>query len=338
VCLSDFESRAEARLPQGVWDFIAGGSGAELTLAANRAALDAVALLPRVLVGVESPDTGCQLLKSEASMPVATAPMAYQRLAHPDGELAAATAARDAGIPFLLSTFSSVALEEVAGVGGSVWFQLYWLRQRGLVEELVDRAEKAGCQALVITVDVPVLGRRLRGLRNDFKLGPEIVAANLPHAMVGPEDYLSPMVTWSDLEWLRGHTTLPLVVKGVLDPRDAVRAVALGADAVVVSNHGGRQLDGSASSAAALPAVVDAVGGQGEVLLDSGIRSGTDVLRALALGATGVLLGRPLLWGLAVAGAQGVAQVLDLLREELRNALTIAGCQNLAAARTLAVL
>jgi 4-hydroxymandelate oxidase len=338
VCLSDFETRAEARLPKGVWDFIAGGSGAEITLAANRAALDAVALLPRVLVGVEEPDTGGQLLKSEASMPVATAPMAYQRLAHPDGELGAAAAARDAGIPYVLSTFSSVALEEVTAVGGSVWFQLYWLRQRGLVEELVARSEKSGCEAMVITVDVPVLGRRLRDLRNEFQMVPDVVAANLPHADLGTGDYFSPMVSWSDLEWLRERTTLPLVVKGILDPRDAVRAVSAGADAVVVSNHGGRQLDGAAPSVAALPAVVGAIGGQAEVLLDSGIRGGVDVLRALALGASGVLLGRPLLWGLAVAGAQGAAQVLELLLEELRNALRIAGCQNLAAARTLAVL
>ncbi|HET9143254.1 alpha-hydroxy acid oxidase [Actinophytocola sp.] len=338
VCLADFEHLAQARLPKGVWDFIAGGSGAETTLAANRAALDAVALLPRVLVGVETPDTSCQLLKSEASMPVATAPMAYQRLAHPDGELAMASAARDAGIPFLLSTFSTVAIEDVVAVGGTVWFQLYWLRQRALVEELVGRAEESGCQAMVVTVDVPVLGRRLRDARNDFQVPPDVLAANLPDATVTTEDYLSPVVSWPDLEWLRERTTLPLVVKGVLDPRDAVRAIGLGADAVVVSNHGGRQLDGAASSAAALPAVVDAVAGQGEVLLDSGIRDGTDVLRALALGASGVLLGRPLLWGLAVAGAEGAAQVLRLLLEELRTALRIAGCPTPAAARALTVL
>jgi 4-hydroxymandelate oxidase len=354
VNLADFELRAESLLPKGVWDFIAGGSGDETTLAANRAALDAVALLPRVLAGSGGADTGSQLLKCEASLPVAAAPMAYQRLVHPDGELALAAAARDIGIPYVASVLSSATIEEITEVGAVTWFQLYWLRDRSQVDAMVARAEAAGCQVLMVTVDVPVLGRRLRDVRNAFRLPAEVVAANLVSggfstAHSNPlrgesaiaahtQEIFASALGWADLEWLRERTTLPLVVKGILDPRDAVRAVETGADAVVVSNHGGRQLDGAAASAAALPAIVDAVGSRCEVLLDSGIRSGTDVLRALALGASGVLLGRPLLWGLAVDGAHGAHQVLSLLLSELRDALTLAGCANPAAARTLAVL
>jgi len=339
-----------------VWDYIAGGSGDETTLAANRAAFDAVAVLPRVLAGCGVADTGCRLLGAEAGMPVAVAPMAYQRLVHPDGELALAAAARDAGVPYVASTLSSVALADIAAVGGVTWFQLYWLRQRSAVDELLAMAEQAGCQAIMVTVDVPVLGRRLRDVRNEFSLPADVVAANLAaggkstaHSVIGgasaiavhTDELFAPRLGWSDLEWLRARVDLPLVVKGILDPRDAVRAVEAGADAVVVSNHGGRQLDGAAASVAALPAIVDAVDAVGsscEVLLDSGVRSGVDVLRALALGASGVLVGRPLLWGLAVDGARGARRVLALLADDLRDALTLAGCADPAAARTLAVL
>jgi len=353
VCLADFELRAEALLPADVWDFITGGSGAETTLAANRAALDAVAVLPRVLAGCGVADTGCRLLRAEVSMPVATAPMAYQRLVHPDGELALAAAARDAGVPYVASTLSSVALDDIAAVGGVMWFQLYWLRQRAQVDELLAMAEQAGCQAIMVTVDVPIMGRRLRDVRNEFSLPADVVPANLvtggisrAHHVIGgasavaahTEELFAATLGWPDLEWLRERVELPLVVKGILDPRDAVRAVEVGADAVVVSNHGGRQLDGAAASVAALPAVVDAVGSSCEVLLDSGIRGGVDVLRVLALGASGVLVGRPLLWGLAVDGEHGARRVLALLADELRVALTLAGCANPAAARTLAVL
>jgi 4-hydroxymandelate oxidase len=352
VSVGDFERLAESVLPKMVWDYVAGGSGEEGTLGANRRALDAVSLLPRVLAGAAAADTRCQLLKTEANSPVATAPMAYQRLVHPDGELAMAAAARDAGIPYVVSTLSSVSIEEIAEVGAAFWFQIYWLRERSHVDGLVARAEEAGAEALVVTVDLPVVGRRLRDMRNEFSVPDGIVAANL----VGPQragaqakfrgasaiaehtrDIFAPALGWQDLEWLRERSTLPLVVKGIMDPRDAVRAVEVGADGVVVSNHGGRQLDGAAASIEALPAVVEAVGAQCQVLLDSGIRSGVDVLRALALGAVGVLVGRPLLWGLAVDGADGARRVLALLSEELQIALTLAGCADPTVARTLTV-
>jgi 4-hydroxymandelate oxidase len=353
LSLADVARLAEAALSPELWDFVSGGSGAETTLAANRAALDAVALLPRVLAGVEAATTESQLLATGAALPVAVAPMAYQRLLHPDGELATVEAARLARVPYVVSTLSSVRLEEIAKVGADTWFQLYWLRDRSLVDDLVARAEQAGCQALMVTVDVPIMGRRLRDVRNSFSLPADVVAANLDegatgraHDAVTGESALAvhtasafaPNLGWADLEWLRGRTSLPLVVKGILDPRDAVRAAGTGVDAVVVSNHGGRQLDGAAPSITALPAVVDAIGDRCEVLLDSGIRSGTDILRALALGARGVLVGRPVLYGLAVDGARGAGQVLSLLSTELRDAMTLAGCADVAAARTVSTV
>jgi len=278
-------------------------------------------------------------------MPVVVAPMAYQRLLHPEGELLLARAAAAAGIPYVISTLSSYPLEKIAGTGPS-WFQLYWLRDRAMVESLMDRAGEAGCGALMVTVDVPVMGRRLRDVRNSFSLPSDVVAANLVDAVseahVGvpglsavaahTASAFEPAVSWRDLEWLKSRTQLPLLIKGILDPRDAVRAVELGADGIVVSNHGGRQLDGAVASINALPSVVDAVGKECSVLLDSGIRSGTDVLRALALGASGVLVGRPLLWALAVDACD---EALDLLRRELADAMLLAGCANVAEAARL---
>lgn len=353
VCLADFAEQARARLPRDVWDFLAGGSGAETTMNANRSALDRVAVVPRVLAGVTEAETRTRLLGRPSALPVAVAPMAYQHLAHPGGEPALARAAAGAGIPYVASTLSSRPIEEITAVGGTVWFQLYWLRDRDLVARLLERAEAAGCAALVLTADVPILGRRLRDLRNSFALPADVVAANLG---AGPGDrahraqagtsavaahtraIFAPGLSWSDVAWLRARTRLPLVVKGILDPRDAVRAVEVGADAVVVSNHGGRQLDGAPPSIVALPAVVDAVAGRCEILLDSGIQSGTDVLRALALGASAVLVGRALLWALTVGGEQGAGRALALLRDELRDALTLAGCADPAAARGLRVV
>ncbi len=352
LCLADMARLAEALLPPEVWDYISGGSGAESTLAANRSALDAIALLPRVLAGVERANTACRLLGTESALPLGVAPMAYQRLVHPDGELAAAEAAREAGIPYVVSTMASVRLEEIAKVGADLWFQLYWQRDRAVVEDLVARAEQAGCQVLMMTADVPILGRRLRDMRNAFSLPGDVVAANLEgapsraHDTVAGESAIAahaasafePGLDWTDIEWLRARTSLPVVVKGILDPRDAERAVASGVDGVVVSNHGGRQLDGAAASITALPAVAEAAGARCAVLFDGGINSGVDVLRALALGAQGVLVGRPFLHGLAVDGARGAGQVLSLLATELRDAMTLAGCADVPAARTMSTV
>jgi 4-hydroxymandelate oxidase len=350
LSVRDSERDASLAMPPGVRDFVAGGSGAELTLAANRAALDSVFLVPRVLRGVVSGDPATGLVGCPSAMPVAVAPMAYQRMVHPDGEVAMARAAKEAGIPIAVSTLSSCSIEEIAAVGAVTWLQLYWLRDRAPMMDLIRRAEQAGCGALMLTVDVPRMGRRLRDLRNGFSLPPGVTAVNLggdPAGLTrkgavgssGPAEHTAavfdPTLSWQDVAWLQEQTGLPLVLKGILDPDDARRAADLGVTALVVSNHGGRQLDGALASATALPAVREAVAGRCEVMLDSGVRGGTDVLRALALGASGVLLGRPALWGLACGGARGAAQVLALLREELVDAMTLAGCPDVASAGLL---
>jgi 4-hydroxymandelate oxidase len=346
--IADVERAAAAVLPSAVRDFVAGGAGRETTLDANRAALDRVFVVPRVLRDVSTCDTGSTLLGCPVAQPVAVAPVAYQRLLHPDGETATARAAADAGVPFVASTLSSVPIEQIAAVGGTVWFQVYWLRDTAAVLDLVRRAEDAGCRAVVVTVDVPWMGRRLRDLRNGFALPADVRAANLDTSDTAhrkrsgasavaahTSQTFSPALTWASIAALREHTRLPVVLKGVLAAEDARRAAGSGVDAVVVSNHGGRQLDGAVPSVDVLAEVVAAVDGRCEVLLDSGIRGGIDVLRALALGAAGVLAGRPMMWGLAAGGTDGARQVLDLFAAELRDAMGLAGCGTVAEARRL---
>ncbi|MFD5462153.1 alpha-hydroxy acid oxidase [Kitasatospora sp. NPDC127059] len=351
LCVADYADLARAALAPEVWDWLAGGAEREHTLAANRAAFDRLGVVPRVLADVSVCDTATTLVRSRAALPVALAPIAYHRLFHPEGELASARAAAAAGVPFTVGTLSSVGFEELAATGATLWFQLYWLRDRARLLDLVAAAEAAGSECLVVTADVPYMGRRLRDARNAFALPGDVRAALLEGGAAGrahratadasavaahTAELLSPAVTWADLDWLRRQTDLPLVVKGVLDPADALRAAELGAAAVVVSNHGGRQLDRAVPSLTALPAVADALAGRDcQVLLDSGVRGGADVLTALALGASGVLLGRPAIWGLAAGGEPGCTRVLELLAAELRHALGLAGCADLATAATL---
>nr|DAB41472.1 TPA_exp: 2-hydroxy-acid oxidase [Streptomyces sp. CNB091] len=350
--LADVERAAREALSPDVWDFVAGGSGGELTLAANRTALDRIALVPRALTGCTAASPGCTVLGEPWPMPAAVAPMAYQRLLHPEGEVAAARAAAATGVTYVISTMSSTPLDRITATGARTWFQLYWLRERARTADLVHRAEQAGCRALVLTVDVPVMGRRLRDARNGFALpgsvtaallgdGPDSATAHTPDGTGSAvarhtSAVFDPGLGWQDIAWLRGITSLPLALKGVLSPDDARRAADAGVDLLVVSNHGGRQLDGAISSADALPAVTAAVAGRLPVLLDSGVRDGTDVLRALALGASGVLLGRPVLWGLAADGEAGVRTVLDQVRDELEHAMLLAGCPTPAHAPGLA--
>ncbi|MGV9848450.1 alpha-hydroxy acid oxidase [Streptomyces sp. NPDC003442] len=354
--IDDVAHAASRALPGHVWDFIDGGSGGESTLAANRTALSGICLVPRALTGVTRGDCAGEMLGSPVSAPLAVAPMAYQRLVHPDGELALARAARSAGVVYVASMLSSHTVEEIAGVGAETWFQLYWLRDRARTGELIERAEAAGCRALVLTVDVPRMGRRLRDMRNAFALPGTVTAANLEtsaadgrgstaHAArpgasavtAHTAETLDPTLSWADLAWIRARTSLPLIIKGIMDPGDGTRAVDAGADAIVVSNHGGRQLDGALPSISALPGVVRAVDDRCPVLMDGGIRSGADVLKALALGATGVLVGRPALWGLAAGGQDGASAALRLLHTELEEAMALAGCGDLTAARQLPV-
>jgi 4-hydroxymandelate oxidase len=340
--LFEFEALAREKLDPMAYDYFAGGAGDEVTLRANRAAFERIRLLPRVLVDVGERDLTTTVLSRPVSFPVLIAPTAFHRLAHPEGELATAKAARDAGTVMVLSSLSTTPMEEVAAVGGERWFQLYVYRDREVTRELVARAEAAGYTALVLTVDAPYLGRRERDVRNSFTLPAGLRVANVAGRGYGGlareagtsglaayfATMLDPTLTWRDLEWLVAITSLPVVVKGVHRADDAERAVAHGAAAVVVSNHGGRQLDTVPAGIEMLPAVAEAVGGRVEVLVDGGIRRGTDVVKALALGARAVLLGRPVVWGLAVGGAQGVAQVLELLRAELDLALALCGCRS----------
>jgi isopentenyl diphosphate isomerase/L-lactate dehydrogenase-like FMN-dependent dehydrogenase len=282
----------------------------------NVAAFGRWVLRPRMLVDVSQTTAVTSVLGTEVSFPALVAPMAFQGLAHPDGERATARGAAAAGTIMCLSTLSTVSLEEVAGAApeGKRWFQLYWGPDRTKVQDLLERAAVAGYRAIVVTVDLPEVGRRERDLRTGFE-----TPASL-------SDVTDNSLTWRDLEWLRAQTALPVLVKGILTGEDAVLATEAGVEGIVVSNHGGRQLDGVAASLDALPEVVEAVGDRAEVLLDGGVRRGTDVVKALALGARAVLVGRAALYGLAVDGAGGVERVLTLLREEVELALALCGC------------
>jgi 4-hydroxymandelate oxidase len=352
AALADYEAHGRARLDDNAWAYFAGGAADEITLHANRHAWDTLALQPRVLRPLAGGHTRVELLGRTLAHPVLLAPIAYQRLAHPEGEIASALAAAAQGAGIVLSTQASVTLEEVARIAladadrGPLWFQLYLQPDRGVTRALVERAETAGYEALVLTVDAPVSGARDRERRAGFRLPPGIAAVNLADERTrAPARSATPLApgqsalfdgllrdapTWADVEWLRGITRLPLVLKGVLHPQDALTAVALGAAALIVSNHGGRTLDTLPPTAAVLPRIADAVGARVPVLVDGGIRRGTDVLKAVALGARAVLLGRPYLHALAAAGAVGVAHAIRLLRDELEIALALTGCARLA--------
>jgi 4-hydroxymandelate oxidase len=344
LTVDDYETLARERLEPAAYDYYAGGAGDERTLAANRAAFDTITLRPRVLVDVSAIGTGTTVLGQAVDLPVLLSPTAFNRLAHPDGEMAAARAARAAGTIMIGSTLSTCTLEEVSDAcGGPLWFQVYVYKDRALTQELIARAEACGYGALVLTVDTPLLGRRYRDLRNDFVLPEGISMRNFEAAMTNAarwgvhssfsgyvHDLFDATLTWSAVEWLRGQTRLPLLVKGILTEEDARIAIDNGVNGVIVSNHGGRQLDGASASISALPEVVDAVAGRADVLMDGGVRRGTDVLKALALGARAVCIGRPYLWALAAAGEAGVRDVLRLLREELALAMALGGRPNIA--------
>jgi 4-hydroxymandelate oxidase len=335
LTIDDFERAARDRLPQMVFDYYAGGSGDEWTLRENRRAFDRWIIRPRVLVDASNIETRTSVLGQEIQVPILVAPTAFQRMAHPDGELATARACKALDTTMVLSTISTVPLEAVAGTGVRGWFQLYVLKDRDLTAELVKRAHAAGYGAVVLTVDTPILGRRLRDERNRFALPPGIGLANL-EGMGLPDstgsglfsfflDRHDASLTWDDVAWLRSLSPLPIVLKGVVTAEDARLAVQAGVDGIVVSNHGGRQLDGAPASLDALPEVVEAAGGRIEILMDGGIRRGSDVFKALALGARVVLVGRPALWGLTVDGEDGVRQVLEILRDDLILTMALAG-------------
>jgi isopentenyl diphosphate isomerase/L-lactate dehydrogenase-like FMN-dependent dehydrogenase len=318
----DYERLAEEKLDPNALAYFAGGAGDEVTLRENVAAFERLKLRPRVLVDVGSVSTQTSVLGTDVALPVLIAPLAMQRMAHPDGEIATARAAAAARTVMCLSSAATARPADVAAAApdGDRWFQVYVFADRTLTNELVEEACASGYSALVLTVDTPFLGRRERDIRVDFKI-PEGVTPISDLFSHGFDTSLS----WRDVEWLAGFG-LPVVVKGILTAEDAELACEHGAAAVVVSNHGGRQLDGVSASIDALTEVVAAVDGRAEVLLDGGVRRGTDVLKALALGARSVLIGRAMLWALAVDGEAGVTHVLELLRAEIELGLALLGC------------
>lgn len=347
LTIDDYEKAAKKKLSRMAYDYYRSGADQERTLKATEKAFRRYQIWYRVLVDVSERDLATTVLGIPVPAPILIAPTAYHCLAHPEGELATARAAAEAETLFVLSTLATTSIEDVAAAGaGPKWFQLYVHKDREFTRSLVERAERAGYRALLLTVDTPILGRRLRDERNGFALPEGMVMANLVSAAArGPAGqditnssalagYVASRhdaaLTWKDVAWLRSITKLPVLLKGIVRGDDAVRAVDCGVAGIVVSNHGARQLDRAPATIDALPAVVDAVAGRCEVLMDGGVRWGADILTALALGARAVLVGRPILWGLAVDGQAGVRRVLEILRTELSCAMALAGCSTLA--------
>jgi 4-hydroxymandelate oxidase len=336
INVADFEALAEAACEPGYWGYVVGGAGDEITLRDNVEAFRRRQLRPRMLVDVSEVTTKTTVLGQEISMPLMVAPTSLQRITHPDGEPALASAAADAGTVYTLSSLGGCRPRELADALGREtprWFQLYWSRDREFTKALVQEAAESGFGALVLTVDLPEAGPRERDHRSGFKLPTDLPMPNLPRTLVGVEYFhdtlgqiVDTSITWRDLEWLRSECPLPLVLKGILTAEDATLASEHGAAGIVVSNHGGRQLDGVPATLDVLPEVVEAAGGRAEIYLDGGVRRGTDVVKALALGARAVLVGRPALWGLAAGGEEGARRVLEIFQAEIRLALVLLGC------------
>lgn len=365
--IDDLRSIARRRLPRGVFDYIDGGAEDESTMAANAAAFGRRTFSPRVLRDVSEVDISSTLLGRELDYPLVLAPTGFTRIAHPDGELAVARAAKRAGLPYALSTLGTRSIEEVAEVGSDrLWFQVYTWRDRDLVADMVRRAAASGYEAICLTVDTAVLGRRERDVRRGFTLPPKIglstildgamhpgwawgfltsepiVFANVAgNASVGDgsdaitlAEYVSeqfdPGLSWDDVDWLREHWDGPIVVKGIQSVEDARIAVERGVDAIAISNHGGRQLDSAPATLDLVPPIAEAVGGAIEIICDGGIRRGSDIVKAVALGANAVMTGRPYLYGLGAAGEAGVDQVLSNFASEMQRTMALIGCPQLA--------
>ncbi len=342
VNLADFEPLARAAVTPMAWDSLSGGGGDELTLRDNRAAFDRVRLLPRVMRDVSRIDLSIELLGETHPFPILLAPTGSHRLFHPDGEVATVRGAAAAGVTLVASTVANVTIEDMARAADArLWFQAYVQRDREFSLALLRRAEDAGCRAVCLTVDTPLLGPRDRERRAGMVLPPGVTHANLtglatadrlgePYHAQFYNPFLDASLTWTDVAWFKSHARVPLVVKGVLSPADAVLAIEHGADAIVVSNHGGRGLDTAPAALDALPAGAAAVAGRVPRLLDGGGRRGPDVLKALAFGARAVMIGRPYLWGLAAFGAEGVTRVTTMLRDELMCTMALCGLVRIA--------
>ena len=325
LSLYDFEAEAHTRISHGAWERISGGAADEITLRWNREAYDHIRLKPRVLVDVSKIDTRINLLGAELPFPILLAPTGGQGFIHPEGDAAAARGAAAARATYVISSSASMRVEDVARAStGAVWFQLYVQKDRGFTREMVRRAEDAGCRALCVTVDSPTFGLRNREERARGEL-PERQLPNLQG-----KDYLDPSLTWKEIGWLQGIARRPVLLKGILNPDDAAIAAKAGASGIIVSNHGARNLDTVPATIDALPLVVEKVAGRVPVIVDGGIRRGTDVIKALALGAAAVQIGRPYLWGLGVSGAEGVTRVVEILRKELELAMALMGRPTIA--------
>ena len=359
ACIEDVRETARRKVPKMFFDYADAGSYNEETLRANRADFEKLKLRQRILVNMDQRSTATTILGEKVPMPLALGPIGLGGMMHGDGEILACRAAQEIGIPYTLSTMSINSIEDVAAaVKKPFWFQLYVMRDRGFVADLIKRAEVAGCSALFLTVDLPVNGQRHVDMRNGLSVPPRLTArtvfdvlrrpawawrilngkrrtfANIDGHLPGfggvtlaawTQQQFDQTVSWKDVEWIRSIWSGKLVLKGILDPEDAREALKTGADGIVVSNHGGRQLDGAPSTIAALPKVADAIGGQKEILLDSGVRTGQDIFRALALGANACMIGRPFLYGLGAGGQAGVTQAIDIFRRELDTTMVLAG-------------
>ncbi|XP_074857134.1 2-Hydroxyacid oxidase 2 isoform X6 [Carettochelys insculpta] len=340
ICLSDFEAYAKKRLPKTTWDFFEGGADECYTRDENLLAYKRICFRPRVLRDVSVIDTRTKLLGTEISFPVGIAPTGFHRLAWPDGEKSTARAAEAMNTCYISSTVSTCTVEEItaAAPNGFRWFQLYILSNRTLTEGMVRRAEAAGYQGLVLTVDLPYPGKRRGDFHNNFHLPPHMTVKNFEGVfekensfMYGlPLSSLDSSLNWNDISWLQSLTHLPIIIKGILTKEDADLAVRHRVQGIIVSNHGGRQLDGGPATIDVLSEIVDTVQERAAVYLDGGIRTGSDVLKALALGAKCVFIGRPALWGLTYKGEEGLRELLQILRDEFRLSMALTGCHNVS--------
>lgn len=348
VNLYEFEALAKDRLPKAEWDFVEGGATDEITIRRTRAAFDSIMLRPRMLVDMDVRDLSTTVLGEKIDFPVMLCPAGHHIRAHPEAELATVRAACAMNVGMVLSSGSSVVMEEIAGAATrNIWFQQYFYRDEGVTELMAHRAEEAGFSALCMTLDASIRSKRERNLRNNYMIpdspnyaglqryeGFEPSSDDAPPAFSG---MVSPKATWSDFEWLATKTQLPLIAKGVMTAEDARRAVEHGVKAIIVSNHGGRSLDSTFATIEVLPEVVAAVDGRAEVYLDGGIRRGTDIVKAIALGARAVMIGRPIFWGLAAGGSEGLEQVLGILRDELDSTMGLCGKPDIASINSSAI-
>ena len=325
LSLFDFEAEAKKRVSHGAWARISGAAADELTLRWNHEAYEHIRLKPRALVDVSKLDTRVTLFGQAFPFPILLAPTGGQRLIHPEGEIAAVRGAAAANATYVISSSASIRVEDIAKAAkGPVWFQLYVQKDRGFTHNLVQAAEDSGCRALCVTVDSPTFGPR----NTEDRAKGELPERELPNLQ--GKDYLDPSLTWKDIDWLRGFARRPILLKGILNPEDAATGVKAGVAGIIVSNHGARNLDTVPATIDALPGVIEKVQGRVPVLVDGGIRRGTDVVKALALGATAVQIGRPYLWGLGVAGAEGVTRVVQILRKEFEMAMALLGRPTIA--------